>query len=150
MKILKKIRTRFQYPLDMEDKIIQHEEKMLKILLEIINEKYQPFFHKHGCTLKIALQWGYMCKNLGSDSRLQVRWDYSCSICCEVHKNGRLLEVDLHDGEVDYYPMWAIWEISIINFCFCRPPYLLIKDIDCIYEDMDELVEMLNEAEMWF
>lgn len=38
MKILELVKNLFRYPVDMEEKIIQHEEKMLKVYTQIIDE----------------------------------------------------------------------------------------------------------------
>ncbi len=62
MKILELVKNLFRYPVDMEEKIIQHEEKMLKVYTQIIDESYRGFFEKFGFTVDIFLHWDNMLK----------------------------------------------------------------------------------------
>ena len=46
MKILELVKNLFRYPVDMEEKIIQHEEKMLKVYTQILYLIFD-YPHKH-------------------------------------------------------------------------------------------------------
>lgn len=130
----------------MEEKIVKHEEKMLNVYSKIIREKYQSFFSKYGCALKIGLEWEFMYKNFYSYTRPPFGVGYSCVVYCEIQKEGKLLNIPSYDGEVDYYPLFATWEISVVNFPFNRLPYVLFPNIDeDMDEDMNELAELLIE-----
>ena len=60
-------------------------------------------------------------------------------------KKGDMVTVYLQDEDIDNHPLFAIWEISRIDFPFNNPPYVLLSDINEIYEDMDELQELINK-----
>lgn len=143
MKILELVKNLFRYPVDMEEKIIQHEEKMLKVYTQIIDESYRGFFEKFGFTVDIFLHWDNMLQKTSSKNRIAFCPAYSCSVHCEIKKNGDVVEVPIYDGEVNYYPLWADWGVSGIGFPFNKSPYELIDDVDDIYEDMNELKELL-------
>ena len=143
--MLKGVINKFQYPLEMDKLILNHEEKVFILYQNIIIEKYQFFFEKHGYSLKIGCEWQYMHKNVCSKSRLPLKAGYSCHIYCEIQKKGDMITVYLQDEDIDNHPLFAIWEISRIDFPFNNPPYVLLSDINEIYEDMDELQELINK-----
>lgn len=148
MKCIKIIKEKFKYPLDMPEKIIAHEEKMLHIYSQVINEKYEFLFKKYGCTLKLGLSWRNTLTYVISHERMPFRCGYVCDLYCEVQKNGKMVEVISYDGEVDYYPLFAVTTISGVDFCFSHSPYSLISDMDDeFFEMMDEAVELIEEAD---
>lgn len=137
-----KLINKFQYPLEMRKIIIAHEERVLSLYRNIIIEKYQFFFEKHGCSLEIGCEWQY--KSICSKNRLPFKSGYSCCIYCEIQKNGDMVTVYLQDEDIDNHPLFATWEISRIAHPFNNPPYALWSDVNEIYEDMDELQELMN------
>lgn len=142
MSIIKKV---FKYPPDMEHKIQKHEEHMLKVYSGIINEKYKNYFEKFGLDVKTMLLWECVSQKKSSKNRIKFGLGYSCSVICEIKRDGEIVHIPSTDGEVDYYPLFARWEISRIDFHFNRPPYLLFNDVDEIYEDMNELQALLEK-----
>lgn len=140
-----KLINKFQYPLEMGTIIINHEERVLSLYQNIIIEKYQFFFEKYGCSLEIGYEWQYMHQNICSKSRLPFKAGYSCCIYCEIRKKEDMVTVYLQDENIDNHPLFAIWEISRIDFPFNSPPYLLFNDVDEVYEAMSELQALVEQ-----
>lgn len=145
MSIIRRIRKKFEYPKSMKEKIIQHEDEMLKYYSEIITEKYGEFFQRNGCSVAVKLIWGNDLKRTSSERRIKFILGYSCDVYCEIQKKGKTVEVFLEEEDIGWYPLVKSWVITRIDFPFNKPPYLLIKDIEEVYEDMDELQELLSE-----
>lgn len=155
------LKEKWKYPTDMGDKIIQHEEKMLMRYSEIIKSHYQSLFEKYGCDLNIGLEWLNLFEKCGCDLDIRLEWfktgrncrrkfhaGYSCQIYCEVLKDGKEVNVPDYEGDYDFYPLWAVWEISRIDGIFCKEKYVLCTDsAEEICRDMDRLVKCYEEAE---
>lgn len=56
-----------------------------------------------------------------------------------------MVTVYLQDENIDNHPLFAIWEISRIDFPFNSPPYLLFNDVDEVYEAMSELQALVEQ-----
>ncbi|MEI3219781.1 MAG: hypothetical protein V8S08_09435 [Lachnoclostridium sp.] len=144
MSVIRRIRKKFEYPKNMKEKILQHEDEMLKYYSEIITEKYGEFFQRNGCSVVVKLNWGNDLKRAYSERRMKFELGYSCDVCCKIQKKGKTVEVFIEEEDIGWYPLVKSWKITIINLPFNNPPYLLIKDFEEFYEDMDELQELLS------
>lgn len=145
MSVIKRIRKKFEYPKNMREKILQHEDEMLKYYSKIITEKYGEFFQRNGCSVVVKLIWGNDLKRTFSERRMKFALGYSCDVCCEIQKKGEIVEVFLEEEDIGWYPLAKSWIITRIDFPFNKPPYLLIKENEELYEDMDELQELLSK-----
>lgn len=145
MNVIRRIRKKFQYPKNMKEKIIQHEEEMLKYYSEIITEKYGEFFQRNDCSVELKLIWGNAFKRASSERRMKLGVGYLCEVSCEIQKKGKTVEVFLEEEDIGYYPLVKAWVITRIDFPFNKPQYLLIKDLEEFYEDIDELQELLSK-----
>lgn len=144
--MIKIIKKYFKYPIDMERKITKHEENMLKKYSEIIVKNYAAFFESLSFEIEIELSWesGFY-KRTCSRSRRKFDPTYCCYVICEIKKDGQVVKISSDDGEVDYYPLSAGWEISRLGFPFIKPYYFLFEDIEEVYEDMDELKKLVDK-----
>lgn len=141
--MLNKLIKKFKYPLEMKTKIIKHEEEMLNYNRDIIIQRYHTFFAEYKYTLKVGIVRSYMGKIVSSNEEIPLKAGYSCQLYCEVQKNGEIAKILSYDGECEYYLLFAVTEISRIDFPFNNPQYLLFDDTEEFYEDMDELQEIV-------
>lgn len=131
----------------MEAKIIEHEEKTLKLYSNIIMEKYKSFFEDYGCEVSIRMGWQRM-KKFSEENRLPLKDGYLCVICCCVHKKGEqeILELPFYEEGGDMRSLMATWIITWIGSPLCKKPYELFSNVEEIYEEMDGMVELLRDA----
>lgn len=80
---------------------------------------------------------------------------YSCYISCEVQKEGKTVRVKDTEGEVKYYSVEVVWQISSIERGsllkekrFFKPVVELYTDIDEVEEDMRGLLQLLDKFPM--
>lgn len=80
---------------------------------------------------------------------------YSCYTSCEVQKEGKTVRVKDTEGEVEYYSVEVVWQISSIERGsllkekrFFKPVVELYTDIDEVEEDMRGLLQLLDKFPM--
>ncbi len=144
---------RFIYDKNRKKLIINHENTMFKTYTEIIG-KYSALFKQYECDLKISISWSDF-KVKSSDCRLPFHTGYSCYISCEVQKEGKTVRVKDTEGEVEYYSVEVVWQISSIERGsllkekrFFKPVVELYTDIDEVEEDMRGLLQLLDKFPM--
>lgn len=146
MRVIERIKKKFEYPKNMKEQIIQYEEKMLRTYSEIISHKYNEFFEKKGCTVELNLAWGNdALKPTWSKKRTKFKYGYWGAVSCEIKKNGKTVEILCNEEDVGWILLDSSWRITRINFPFQKVPYYLIEDFEELYEDMEEFQELLEE-----
>ena len=145
-KILKKI----VYTSELDDDIISHENKMLKLYKEKIEKNYLHVFEEKGFSLNVKLSRISSSKN--SLFYKRDKNGYECYVCCDVQKNNKTVNVISDDGEVDYYILSVAWMVSCIHEEFFKLKVLLFEDIDDkeIDEDLENFLQKLKTGSRIF
>lgn len=108
-------------------------------------EPYVHLFDKEGLELKIIMEWYNNIQKEWAVNRLPLQNGYMCNIYCVVMKGGEEARIVCNDGEVDYYPMIAQWNISYISRALCKLKIEMFDDIDDDLEgDMMYLLSQVN------
>lgn len=89
----------------MNNEIIEHENMVLKIYLDEIKQKYVSKFKEYGCDINVGLCWRTDMNKPVSYTREHFQDGYMCILYIEIQKNGKVVEIESHDGEVDYYSL---------------------------------------------
>lgn len=76
------------------------------------------------------MEWHNNIKKEWSVNRLPLQNGYMCNIYCVVMKGREETRIVCNDGEEDYYPMIAQWNISYISGAFCKLKIEMFDDID--------------------
>ena len=141
--IWEEILMKFAYDKSKAQRIINHEDIMLKTYSKIIST-YTSLFEQYDCSLKVRLFWIDFSTERRSNRRLPFRIGYACYICCEVQRDGKEVQVKSADGEADYYSLSATWMVSSIERSFLKAKVSLYSDTDDIENDMKELFRLLS------
>ena len=110
---------KFAYDKSKAQRIINHEDIMLKTYSKIIST-YTSLFEQYDCSLKVRLFWIDFSTERRSNRRLPFRIGYACYVCCEVQRDGKEVQVKSADGEADYYSLSATWMVSSIERSFLK------------------------------
>ena len=137
---------RFVYDESKTQRIINHEERMLKTYSEIVGS-YSSLFKQCDCSLEVGLLWIDSSTGKRSDRRLPFRAGYACYVYCEVQRDGKEVRVKSMDGEADYYSLSATWMVSSIEKSFFRAKVTLYSDAEDAENDMKELLRLLSDSQ---
>lgn len=137
---------KFEYDKSKTQRIINHEDIMLKTYSKIINT-YSSLFEQYDCFLEVGLFWIDFSTEKRSDRRLPFHVGYSCYVCCEVQRDGKEVQVKSVDGEADYYSLSATWMVSSIERSSFKAKVSLYSDTDDIENDMKELFRLLSNSQ---
>lgn len=83
---------KFAYDKSKAQRIINHEDIMLKTYSKIIST-YTSLFEQYDCSLKVRLFWIDFSTERRSNRRLPFRIGYACYVCCEVQRDGKEVQV---------------------------------------------------------
>lgn len=136
---------KFEYDKSKTQRIINHEDVMLKTYSKIIST-YSSLFKQYDCSLEVRLFWIDFSTKKRSDRRLPFHIGYACYVCCEVHRDGKEVQVKSVDGEADYYSLSATWMVSSIERSFLKAKVSLYSDTDDTENDMKELFRLLSNS----
>lgn len=137
---------KFAYDKREAQRIINHEDIMLKTYYEIINS-YSSLFEQYDCSLEVRLFWIDFSTGKRSNRRLPFHIGYACYVCCEVQRDGKEVHVKSIDGEADYYSLSATWMVSSIERIFFKTKVSLYSDTDDTENDMKELFRLLSNSQ---
>ena len=136
---------KFAYDKSKAQRIINHEDIMLKTYSKIIST-YTSLFEQYDCSLKVRLFWIDFSTERRSNRRLPFRIGYACYVCCEVQRDGKEVHVNSVDGEADYYSLSAAWMVSSVDRDFFKSKVSLYSDTADIENDMKELLQLLANS----
>ena len=137
---------KFAYDKSKTQRIINHEDIMLKTYSKIIST-YTSLFEQYDCSLKVRLFWIDFSTERRSNRRLPFRIGYACYVCCEVQRDGKEVQVKSADGEADYYSLSAAWAVSSIEKNFFKTKVSLFSNTDKIENDIKELFWLLSNSQ---
>lgn len=135
--------TRMAYSTQFVNQIIDHEDDMLSMYAQKIQE-YIPSFQKLGYSLRLGLLWINPVHKCKAFSRIKYQNGYQCYVYCSVQKNGEDVTIANTDGEAEYYPLSAEWMISSISRRWFRLIVSFYKSVDDVDEDLQEFLFHLN------
>ncbi len=136
----------FEYDKSKAQRIISHEDIMLKTYSKIIST-YSSLFEQYNCSLKVRLFWIDFSTDKRSDRRLPFHVGYACYVCCEVQRDGKEVQVKSVDGEADFYLLSATWMVSSIERSFFKAKVSLYSDTDDTESDIKELFRLLSNGQ---
>lgn len=134
---------KFTYSPIRDKTIIDHENKMIELYTQIINN-YAEAFHQYDCSLKVRLGWSNSFKNHSSSERISFENGYTCDIYCEVERDGKIIQYGDKDEEVDYFELLTYWNVSSITRSFCHLNVVLLDNRDDIDNEMNWLLKTLS------
>jgi hypothetical protein len=130
---------KFLYSNIEDEKIIKHEEVMLKEFNTLI-ESYKDKFSVLGCVIDFEICWLNSAKNVVSNVRIPFSNGYICGISLNILYNGQVICLNEEDGN----SLTLFWNISSVMRVFFHLNVTLLDDLISVEQD---LIEYLIEAE---